>query len=81
MPISASQVGCPLVGFGRKLFEAEAGFAFEAPCQFAAVQPSEAALQPDERMLDLRFRLLDRNAFSPAMSSNYSQHGCEMQRL
>ena len=81
MPISASQVGCPLVGFGRKLFEAEAGFAFEAPRQFAAVQPSEAALQPDERMLDLRFRFLDRDAFSPAMSSNYSQHGCEMQRL
>jgi len=81
IPISASQVGCPLIGLGRKLFEAEAGFAFEAPRQFGAVQPSEAALQPDERMLDLRFRFLDRDAFSPAMSSNYSQYGCEMQRL
>ena len=70
-----------MVGFSRKRFEAEAGFAFEAPCQFAAVQPGEAALQPDERMLDLRFRFLDRDAFSPAMSSNYSQYGCEMQRL
>jgi len=81
MPISASQVGCPLIGFGRKLFEAEAGFAFEAPRQFAAVEPSEAALQPDERMLDLRFRFFDRDAFSLAMSSDYSQHGCEMERL
>ena len=81
MPVPVSQVGCPLVGLGRKLFEAEAGFAFEAPCQFAAVQPGEAALQPDERMLDLRFRFLDRDAFSPAMSFNYSKHGCKMQRL
>ena len=81
IPISASQIGCPLVCFGRKLFEAEAGFAFESPRQFAAVQPGEAALQPDERMLDLRFRFLDRDAFSPAMSSDYSQHGCEMERL
>ena len=81
MPISASHVGCPLVGFDRKLFEAEAGFAFKPPRQLAAVQPSEAGLQPDERMLDLRFRFLDRNAFSPAMSLNCSKHGCEMQRL
>jgi len=81
MPISARQVGWPLVGFGRKLFEAEAGFAFEAPRQFAAVEPSEAALQPDERVRDLRFRFLDRDAFSPAMSSDYSQHGCEVERL
>ena len=81
MPISDRQVRCPLVGFGRKLFEAEAGFAFEAPRQFAAVEPSEAALQPDERMLDLRFRFFDRDAFSLAMSSDYSQHGCEMERL
>jgi len=81
MPISASQVGCPLIGFGRKLFEAEAGFAFEAPRQFAAVEPSEAALQPDERMLDLRFRFLYRDAFSPAMGSDYSQHGCETEGL
>ena len=70
-----------MVCFGRKLFEAEAGFAFEAPRQFAAVEPSEAALQPDERVRDLRFRFLDRDAFSPAMSSDYSQHGCEMERL
>jgi hypothetical protein len=81
MPISVSYVGCPLVGLGRKLFEAEAGFAFKAPRQLAVVQPSEAGLQPDERMLDLRFRFLDRDAFSPAMSFNYSKHGCEMQRL
>ena len=76
MPTSVSQVGCPLVGLSRKLFEAEAGFAFKAPRQLAAVQPSEAGLQPDERMLDLRFRFLDRDAFSPAMSPNRSKHGC-----
>ena len=63
--MSVSQIGRPLVGLGRKLFEAEAGFAFQAPRQLGAVQPSEAALQPDERMLDLRFRFLDRDAFSP----------------
>ena len=79
--MSVSQVGCPLVGLGRKLFEAEAGFTFKAPCQLAAVQPSEAGLQPDKRMLDLRFRILDRDAFSPAMSPNCSKHGCEVQRL
>ena len=70
-----------MVGFDRKLFEAEAGFAFQAPRQLTAVQSSEAGLQPDERMLDLRFRFLDRDAFSPAMSSDYSQHGCEVERL
>jgi len=32
-------------------------------------------------MLDLRFRFLDRDAFSPAMSSDHSQHGCQMERL
>ena len=78
---SVSEVGCPLVGLGRKLFEAEAGFAFQAPRQLTAVQSSEAGLQPDERMLDLRFRFLDRNAFSPAVSPNRSKHGCQMQRL
>jgi len=81
MSMSVSQVGCPVVGLGRKLFEAEAGFAFKPPRQLAAVQPSEAGLQPDERMLDLRFRFLDRDAFSPAMSPNCSKHGCEVQRL
>jgi len=81
MPMSVSHVGCPLLGLDRKLFEAEAGFAFKAPRELAAVQPSEAGPQPDARMLDLRFRFLDRDAFSPAMSPNYSKHGCEMQRL
>jgi hypothetical protein len=81
VPMSVSEVGCPLLGLGRKLFEAEAGFAFEAPRQLAAVQPSEAGLQPDERMLDLGSRFLDRHAFSPAMSLDRSKHGCQMQRL
>ena len=81
MPMSVSEVGFPSVGLGRKLFEAEAGFTFQAPRQLAAVQPSKAGLQPDERILDLRFRFLDRDAFSPAMSPNRSKHGCQMQRL
>jgi hypothetical protein len=74
-------LGVQLAGLGRKLFEAEAGFAFKAPRSFAAVQASEAGLQPGEGMLDLRFRLLDRHAFSPAMSPNCSKHGCQMQRF
>jgi len=81
MPMSVSEVRRPLAGLGRKLFEAEARFAFKAPRELAAVQPSKAGLQPDERVLDLRFRFLDRDAFSPAMSPNGSKHGCQMQRL
>jgi hypothetical protein len=79
--VSVSQVGRPSVGFGRKLFNAEAGLALKAPRQLAAVEAGEPGLQPDEGMLDLRFRFRDRDAFSPAMSPNRSKHGYEVQRL
>jgi hypothetical protein len=70
------QIGRPLAGFGREVFEAETGFAFKAPRQLTAVESSEARLQPDQRVLYFRSRFLDRDPFSPAMSPNDSKHGC-----